>query len=125
MAAEEARRNINSVVSSLSDMDTSFADDEVILISSTLDMQSYDEDVFESVGISDSTINLTDSISDNADAIMEMPAPETPLTNSYNGCGKRFERGLGDGYIKNDVISFKPVSNFIASKSFNKGYIGY
>ena len=105
MAAEKARKTEVAWSS------VSFADDTTLSFSIDLNDSVFDTSAsFEghSTSATDGSdlIGITD---DSANDGKENADCDTPLTQAYNLGGKRFERVLDAGCIKNDVIKFAPV----------------
>lgn len=79
-----------------------FADESSILWSTG----QADDSVF-----SDSQVNsVTDASVVN---LQRKRKCETPISKAYNTCGRRFEKGIGQSNIRNELIQFKPVSTIL------------
>ena len=109
--AEQARRSIISLNESvasdaLSVSELSFGDDA--LLNDTV----FEEKLDSSTGFDVSTLDITDSVSDQVEVIEEDSNAEVneALAKAYNTLSKRFERAIGNRVVSNDIIKLNPVS---------------
>ena len=114
--AEQARRTIISLTDSLmndSVLNESVGVGDFSLSDETVLSDTVFEEAMEmSTNLDVSALDITDSVSEQIDAIEEDSNVESneALTKAFNTSNKRFERAIGNRIINNDVIKLKPVN---------------